>query len=438
MRKVRNRALSVIAIVLACAVLMGFFLFRYFTQGARWAGSVYNSDAYAGGRLRAGTLTDRNGEVLYKARDGEVRFAVDELTRRALLHVVGDRDGNIGTGAVYRFASKISGYDPVNGLWTPWGEGGTLALSVDADVSRAALEAMGERRGAVVVINYVTGELLCAVSAPNFDPEDPPEKPEDISGVYLNRGISATYTPGSVFKLVTLTAAIETIPDLFDRDFHCDGALYVGGGSVTCPQAHGDMKIEDAMALSCNCVFGELALELGGETLSRYAEMLGVTQSAEMDGILSAQGSFEIAPEGSLGLAWSGAGQYETLVCPLSMARLAAVIARGGTAPELTEMKTDTPSPGTRILSEATAEKLSLIMDYCTAKTYGDQNFPGLDLRAKSGTAEVGEDRPHAWFVGFNADPSAPYAFAVILETSGSGAAEAGPVANAVLQELIS
>ena len=138
MRKVRNRALSVIAIALVCAALTGFFLFRYFTQGDKWAGSVYNSDAYAGGRLRAGTVTDREGEVLYKAQDGEVRYAADELTRRALLHVIGDRAGNIGAGAVLRFASQISGYDPINGLWTPGGEGGTLALSIDADLQRKA------------------------------------------------------------------------------------------------------------------------------------------------------------------------------------------------------------------------------------------------------------------------------------------------------------
>lgn len=438
MRKVRNRAACVVAIVLVCAALTGLFLFRYVTRGAEWAGCVYNADAYVGGRLRAGTVTDRNGEILYEARDGEARCASDELTRRALLHVIGDEDGNIGTGAILRYAARISGYDMANGLWSPDGKGGTLTLSVDAGASRAALEAMGGRNGAVIVINYRTGELLCAVSAPGFDPENPPEEPEEASGIYLNRGLSSTYTPGSVFKLVTLAAAIENLPDLFERDFRCDGELTVDGGSVTCPEVHGDMKIEDAMALSCNCVFGKLALELGGGTLSEYAEKLGLTESVGIDGIRSARGSFATAPEGSLGLAWSGAGQYETLVCPLAMARLAAMIARAGTAPELTEIRTDKVSSGTRSLSEETAEKLSLIMDYCTAKTYGEGNFPGLDIRAKSGTAEAGAERPHAWFVGFNADPAAPYAFAVILEASGSGAAEAAPVANAVLQELIS
>lgn len=434
MKKVRNRGACVLAVVLICAALTGLFVWQYIVHGAGWAGFVHNGDAYSGGRLRAGTVTDRHGEVLYAAREGGAAWAEDELTRRAVLHAVGDGEGNIGSGALQRFAAQISGFDLVNGLWTPEGRGGTLALSIDAAVSRAALEAMDGRRGAAVVINYRTGEVLCAVSSPTFDPQDPPEAPDDESGVYLNRGLNSTYTPGSVFKLVTLAAALENIPDLRDRDFSCSGTLPVEFGTVTCEEAHGDMKIEDALASSCNCVFASLALELGGGTLEKYSSALGLTESLDIDGLSTARGRFTAAAGGSLALAWSGAGQYETLVCPVSMARLAAAIARDGTAPELTERKTGEESAGRRILAQATAAELSLMMDYCTARTYGDENFPGLDIRAKSGTAEVGRDKPHAWFVGFNAQEDAPYAFAVILETSGSGAAEAAPVANAALQ----
>lgn len=433
MRKVRARAFAVTLIVIGILALLGFFAVKYVRQGGRWSSFVSNGVAYTSGNLRAGTITDRDGEVLYKAVDGVTSYAADGLTRRATLHVIGDRGVKIGTGAIYRYAENILGWDPVNGLWDPDGVGDVLTLSIDADMQRAAIEALGEYRGAVAVINYMTGEVLCAASSPTFDPEDPPETVEEGSGVYLNRAISATFTPGSVFKLVTLTAAIESIPDLFERDFKCTGAYDIGGGKVTCPRSHGNMKIEDALASSCNCVFGALAVELGGERMGEYANKLGVTSSHGIDGLRTEAGRFDTAKDASLNLAWSGAGQYNTLVCPMAMARLCAAIANSGIAPSLTQIKGVT-GDGERIMEPETAERIREIMDYCVYRTYGDENFPGLDMHAKSGTAETGAEKPTAWFTGFISDTDHPYAFAVTVENSGSGASIAGPIANAVLQ----
>lgn len=109
------------------------------------------------------------------------------------------------------------------------------------------------------------------VSAPSFDPADPPEIQDGdprYEGVYLNRFLSSTFTPGSVFKTVTLTAALEQLPDLFQRTFTCTGSTVVGGETITCPFAHGEMDINDAFASSCNGVFAQLADELGAETIA--------------------------------------------------------------------------------------------------------------------------------------------------------------------------
>ncbi len=436
MKKVKSRALLAAAPALAILALLGVFVFRFVTRGGAWASFVSNPDAYLSGSLRAGTVTDRNGETLYAAQNGAASYAADELTRRATLHVVGDRSYKIGAGAVYRHADRILGWDLLNGLWDPAGEGGTLALSIDAGLQRAALEALGDRAGAVAVIDYTTGEILCAVSTPTFDPDDPPEDVESLPGVYLNRALSAALTPGSTFKLVTMTAAIECLPDLYDRDFACTGEMSVGGGKVTCPRAHGDMKIEDALASSCNCVFASLALELGPETMARYAEKLGLTARHNVDGLKTAAGRYDAAKAGSLDLAWSGAGQYHDLVCPMAMARLCAAIAHNGAAPALTMILGKT-GDFEELMSPDTAERLDKAMDYCVRRTYGAANFPGLALRAKSGTAETGAENPTAWFAGYLADPDHPYAFAVAIENAGSGSSQAAPVANAVLQAAV-
>lgn len=436
MKKVKTRGLIVALLALAILAMTGVFAFRFFTDGGRWASFISNPDAYDSGSLRSGTVADRDGEILYRAVNGAAVYAADELTRRATLHVVGDRALKIGTGAVLCYADRILGWDPANGLWDPHGEGGTLTLSIDADAQRAASEALSGRSGAVAVVNYLTGEIICAASAPSFDPEDPPENVEELPGVYLNRALSSTFTPGSTYKLVTLTAAVERIPDLFERDFSCTGELSVGGGRVTCPRAHGTMKIEDALASSCNCVFGALALELGGGTMGEYADRLGITASHAVDTLATAAGRYDIGAEGSPELAWSGVGQHHDLVCPMAMARLCAAIANGGVAPRLTQLKGGT-GEGERLMEEETARRIAEMMDYCVRRTYGEANFPGLKLRAKSGTAETGAEKPTAWFVGFLADPDHPYAFAVTVENAGSGAGEAGPVANAVLQAAI-
>lgn len=438
MKKVRRRALSVLILVALILALMSIFILRLAADGDDWVSFPSNGDAYIGGRLRAGSIVDRNGTLLLKIEDGAASYAQDEDIRRATLHAIGDRDGNIGTGALRCFADDLLGYSLVHGVYDFDGSGGTLELSLDADVCAVAYDALGERHGAVAVMNYQTGEIICMVSSPSFDPEDPPQLSEDdTSGVYLNRVMSSAFTPGSTFKLVTLAAAIENIPDLFTRDFHCDGSFEAGDDTVTCAERHGDLKIEDALGLSCNCVFGELALELGADTLSRYVSQLGLDTAQRIDGIGCAAGSFEKAGEGTADLAWSGIGQYRDLVNPAAMLRLMCAIANSGRAPEMTLHKSAGRAATERIMSASTADRISAMMDYAVTISYGEENFPGLELRAKSGTAEVGGGAANAWFVGFLADSEHPYAFVVCIENGGWGASAAGPLANSVLQALV-
>lgn len=172
------------------------------------------------------------------------------------------------------------------------------------------------------------------VSTPTFDPENPPEIQDGDSryeGVYLNRFLSATYTPGSVFKLVTTMAAIETLNDYESRTYTCTGSTEIGGQTITCPSAHGDMDIYGALANSCNCFYAQLAVEMGGKTMWQYAKKAGLLDSLSVSGISTAAGSFTAAAEGSADLGWSGVGQYNDLVNPCAMMTLCGTIANRGT-----------------------------------------------------------------------------------------------------------
>ncbi len=432
MKRIKNRAYAALLLALLLIGGVAALLVRIWKNGGGWAAYGANSSAYTSlGVLNCGTLTDRNGLVLAHAGDGVYWYADDAAVRTACLHVVGDYRGYIGTGALTAFADRLTGYSRVFG--TTRG-GATVSLSVDAALQTAAYGALAGRSGAVLLMNYETGEILCMVSSPAYDPNG--EADESVDGVYLNRCISAAYAPGSVFKLVTLTAALENIDDLYDRTFTCAGSVTVGGETVVCTGVHGEQTIEQALANSCNCAFAEISLELGAETLARYAGELGFTSRLSLDGIATAAGQFEQAPAGSGSLAWSGIGQYTDLVCPYAMLRLVAAVAAGGTVREPT-LLLGGDNGGTKLLEPAVAEAMGEMMNYDVSYEYSGQvDFSGLDLCAKTGTAEVGDGSTHAWFTGY-LKSGAPLAFVVVVERGGGGLAAAGPVARTVLLQAL-
>lgn len=435
MKKIKRRAYSALILALIVVAGMGIYVFRLVTQGHDWATFRANQTIYEEGVLKSGTVYDRNGTVLATYSEGERVYAEDAVMRTSCLHAVGDFAGNIGTGAVNRFSNELVGYDLVTGLTDP--AGGELHLCIDSSLNAAAYNALNGRKGAVIVYDYTTGDIVCMVSSPSYDPMNVPDlSGEYYEGVYLNRCVSSTYTPGSVFKIVTLAAAIENIPDLYSRSFWCQGSVVVNGVQINCSGYHGSQNIEQAFGNSCNCAFAELSLELGGDTLEKYAEKFGLLEQLEYDGILTAAGRYDKDVSGSPGLAWSGIGQYNDLVSPYAMMRLCGAIAGQGQTAQ-PHLLLDTNGGSQRLLKSDTAQKLRDFMNYNVVNSYGTWNFPGLSLCAKSGTAEVGDGTSHAWFVGFLDDAAHPYAFAVIVENAGGGLTNAGSVANAVLQEAV-
>ena len=423
MKKVKRRATAALLIAALLVVGLAVYLVRLADDGGAWA-------SYFSGGTPGGTILDRNGVVLYSSDEDGYSFAEDWSTRVSCYHLLGDPNGR--TGALRQFRDRLAGYSFVEGATS----GKTISLSVDSTLNVTAYSALAGRNGAVMLMDYTTGEVLCMVSSPGDDPENPSSEPAD--GTYLNKCLSSSFTPGSVFKLVTLAAAIDNIPDLFERSLWCEGEMIVDGALLTCTGNHGSQTIEQALANSCNCAFGTLALELGPELMAEYAEKLGMTASLQLDGMDVLPGSFTKGEAGSVGLAWSGVGQYEDLVCPYAMLRYVSAIANGGSVYEPTLLGHGSLDRETELLSAETAQRIAEMMNYNVQNAYGSWVFPGLDVSAKTGTAEVGDGTSHAWMTGFLNDPAHPYAFVVILEHAGGGLANAGPVANAVLQAAVS
>ena len=455
MKKIEKRTFLCLILAAALVAGLGIFCFRFVFQGGAWVSFAANRHLYdSSGALTVGRVLDRDGEVLSWVEEDGTRTYYDggPNHRRAVLHAVGDPSGRIGTGALVAFADQLSGYNLLTGTQTLSGQGSDLTLTIDDELNYTAYMALNGRKGTVGVYNYQTGEVVCMVSAPTFDPLDPPVIEEGDSryeGVYLNRFLSSTFTPGSVFKTVTLAAAIDKLDDLFDRTWTCTGSTQVGDGAVTCPRAHGELDIQGALTHSCNGVFALLAAELGPEIMTQYTRNAGLTASYSVSGLPTAAGRYEVSGTSAYQLGWSGVGQYTDAVNPCALMVYMGAIANSGKSavPQLILSSRGALGINTspylrhsagRLLSRDTADTIAQMMVRNVTDYYGAGRFPAVTIGAKSGTAEVGSDRaPHAWFAGFLLDEDYPYAFVVLVENGGSGADAAGSVAAQVLDALV-
>lgn len=454
MKKIEGRAVVCKILALLLAAGMALFLFRWFTRGGSWVSAAFNRHLYNNrGELAAGTVLDADGDVLTTVDENGNRTYYDgETVRKATLHAVGDLQGSIGTGALNAFADKLTGYNFLNGAFGGH-QGASLYLTLDARYNYEAYQALNGRAGTVAVYNYKTGDILCMVSSPSYDPLRVPEDIETndaYRGAYLNRFLSSTFVPGSVFKTVTLAAAIEKFPDLDQRTWDCAGSVEIDGEKIVCSGVHGEQGIQDAFANSCNVAFAQIARDLGGKVLEDAARKSGLLgASYDLDGLPSAQGTFEFdgITDGELG--WAGVGQHKDLVNPCALMVYMGAIANGGRAavPRIigkveNSLGLYNPLRFTKRTGElirgSTAKTLAEYMANNVEQAYGVNRFPNMDLCAKSGTAEVGEGQsPHAWFAGFLRNEDAPYAFVVLVENGGGGSSVAGTVAGRVLDIIV-
>lgn len=448
MKKIEKRAVMCLMLSLLLIAGLCIFIYEDIRDGADWATYKGNRDVYADGDLAKGALYDRNGNLIMRNTSDGMDFNDDSDVRSALLHVTGDKDNNIATGANRAFVDKLIGYDFINGIYSLNNAGEDVVLSLDSGVCATAYEAMNGRSGTVGIYNYNTGEIVCMISTPTYDPENPPSSVAE--GTYLNRFIQGTFAPGSTFKLVTAAASLENLDDALTYTYDCEGYVdYGNGDEVTDIEAHGNVDLEEALEVSCNCYFGKLSEKLGGSLIKEYVKKTYLDESYDIDGIETAAGSFDY-PDGGVDLAWTGIGQYHDMVNPCGMMVYMGAIANGGTAVMPTILSPDniideqiskvtTAAFDTEDMIEgSTASTLKSMMRNNVEEHYGgDSAFPGLELCAKTGTAEVsGQDDTNSWFVGFLDDESNPYAFVVLVEDAGSGLEAAGSVANTVLQDL--
>ncbi len=447
MNRVTKRAGIMVLFILILVCGTGFFVGEYFVKSSQWVISPGSPHVYNSTNIGCGQVTDRQGVLLLDIT-GDRTYSDSLSIRQATLHWLGDRKGNISAAAISHYAREMSGFDALNGIYSYSGTGGEAKLTLSAKVQTVALEALAGRKGTVAVYNYRTGEILCAVTAPTFDPDAPPDITADESGsfdgLYLNRFTQSTYIPGSIFKVVTTAAALECIPDIQEQSFQCTGIYEFGVDKVTCEKAHGTNDLKSALARSCNCAFAQIAQQIGAERMAEYVRQFGITDSITFDGVSTARGNYDVTDAAAVELAWSCIGQYTDLINPCAYLTFMGAIANDGQVvyPHVVsrirvgeEITYDAePVRGEQILPAQTAQVLQQFMRNNVQSIYGDGNFPGMSVCAKSGTSQLGGGKTsNAMFAGFVQDEAYPLAFIVVVENGGYGSSTCVPILSKVL-----
>jgi len=438
----RNIRIMLTAFVVMFAGLTVYLGYSVLMYGDRWFANAHNPRIAAQkSQVVAGDIRDRNGVTLAtNDSNGERTYAADMTTRKAVSTVVGDNYGVTTAGAETFFANYLLGFNDnvIERLYQEITggkrEGSDVVLTVDSELSRYAYNAMGNYRGAVVMMDYRTGEIIASVSKPGFDPNNI----EDYMGVegggespLVNRVTMGRYTPGSVFKIVTAAAALENDPEALTKTYTCDGRLELGDTAVTDAnnERHGNLKLHKAFVVSCNNTFAQVGMNLGAAKLNAMAEKFGLNKNFLFNDMVLYSSSF-------------------TMGTPLHMCMIAGTVANGGVMmePKLVKEMLNargypfnelTPNEYGRPISEKTAETLrDMMIDVVKSGTGTRAKVSGWSIAGKTGTAQVSESdeiEPNAWFVGFVNDEDHPLSIAVVLEDAGSGGSKAAPVAAKVL-----
>jgi penicillin-binding protein A len=350
-------------------------------------------------------------------------------------------------------------------------EGGSVVLTLNPKAQDAAYQGLHGVKGAVVALDPSTGAILAMASSPSYDPSTlSTHNSTQINRTYhqllrdpddplINRAISEIYPPGSLFKIVTSSAAfangynpnsVVPTPTVFrlpgtTTDLHNFGGESCGNGKTS--------TIADAFRISCNTAFAGLGVKIGNDALAAQARDFGIGQSLKIP-LTVARSTFN--PNANVpNTALAAIGQYDDALTPLQAAMIGAAIGNGGVemkpylvselrAPDASVLSRTKPEPLRQSVSPKIAAEVTSMMELVVSDGTGTAaQIPGVAVAGKTGTAQHGLASqhlpPHAWFVSFAPAQHPTIAVAVLVEDGGSlgsdatGGAVAAPIARSVM-----
>lgn len=476
---------NVMVIFLFCFIaLISYIAYFQVFKGPDIANDSGNKRLWARrNEILRGTIYDKDGNPLTNSiRVDKFNQSREYIYGDLYVHALGYIDERFGiTGLEEEYDNELSKYSSFsNGIRSLLKNfdlkkafenrdeekiGNGIVTTLDYNLQKVAYDAMGDLKGAVVALNPKTGEVLAMVSKPTYDPKNLEQTIEDANtGVdteskLLNRTINGLYPPGSVFKTVTLAAALENDPSITGRTFNDTGKITFDDGTELnnyMKQAHGNLDLQMAYRVSSNVVFGTLSMEMGNEKLKEVSERFGFNSRVPGIGMSISESRFPSLKDYELGnIAQSGIGQASVLSSPMQMAIVAATVANDGVLmePKLVNKIVDKDGNTIKeiqnktlqsdVISKEIANTIKDYMGYLVSNNiYRWPAFEGTNAGGKTGTADYmlddgSEGVPHGWFISAAPLDDPKIAVAVIVEQGENGAGSAADIASKVVRAAV-
>ncbi|RIX30064.1 peptidoglycan D,D-transpeptidase FtsI family protein [Amnibacterium setariae] len=363
-----------------------------------------------------------------------------------------------------RLQNIVTGQDP---------KGANVQLTIQPKVQRAAYDALGDLRGAVVALDPKTGRVLAMVSKPSFDPNAIADHAKGVSAYdalsektvnpLVNRAIGGdTNPPGSTFKIISASAALESGRFKPSSSFPSPNSYRLPGTSTVIQNADGEncgaqskASIALALSLSCNIPFAQLGIKLGDDALRTQAEKFGFDKPLSIP-LRVTPSVYPPAPLDDAQTAQTAFGQYDDKATPMQMAMVAAAIGNSGVemkpnlvekivSPSLETVQGFSPEVFANPVSADTASKVKAMMVSSVASGAAtNARIDGVTVAGKTGTAQNAADAPYTlWFTGFAPADDPKVAVAVVVENggglgqSGYGNRVAAPIAKQVMEAVL-
>lgn len=423
--------------------------------------NAYNSRLrYVDESIRRGDIVDLDGEVLATSvLQGDGSYIRKYPRARMAAHITGYSSvGKTGVEAAENFEMMSlhnEFFQRIIGIAT--GKelvGNSVVVTVDMDIQSTAGDLLGNAKGAIVVMEPSTGRILALQAYPDFDPNTVAENWDALKdhedSPLVNRGTQGVYPPGSTFKLVTALAIMENVKDWETRTYECSGEASFENKVIHCynNKAHGTVDMQQALTVSCNCYFAQMATEIGPTKLREVMARVGMETPSKFD-LAYSQSKIGLESNSTESeLVETAIGQGRTAVTPLYMAMLASAIANEGIMmqPYIVDHiqynngkigKQTVPKRLTEICSTKEAELLrNMMVSVVDNGTGSAAAINAVKVAGKTGTAENATGNDHSWFVGFAPAEDPKVAVAVVIENS-NAYGSATPIAGKVLREAL-
>jgi penicillin-binding protein A len=428
-------------------------------------------------RIDRGEIVAANGTVLARSvRGPEGTYSRSYPTGEEFAHAVGYSYIDLGQSGLERFRNGPLDGETHTGVQTILDQllgrkrkGDQLVTTLDPRAQRTAIAALGGHSGAVVALDPRTGAVKAMASVPSFDPgalrsQASYEKlaRDSVGRPLVNRATQFGYAPGSSFKVLTATAAIDSGAFTAESTVSGRNDVVVSGVPLQNDnnESLGQISLTEALAKSVNTVWAQVAVRLGKATMARYMGRFGFNRKPRLDypgDEMSTSGEYLgsrlLSPTSPLvDVGRMGIGQDKLQVTPLQMAEVAAAVANHGRlmVPRLTDRIVDpvgrivervAPRVQAIVMKPSTAAVLTTMMDAVVNEGTGTQaQIPGVQVAGKTGTAEtqIGQSINNVWFIAFAPAENPKVAIAVTLKgVPGQGAGFAAPVARQVMEVLL-